>query len=67
MESRCISKTIVGLGKKNTASIIRTVTCQKFNYNFTLFQVYHVISAKCYTLYSKKSLFNTLDIAVIKY
>ena len=42
-------------------------TCQKFKYNFTFFQVYHVVSAKCYTIYSKKSLFNTIEIAVIKY
>ena len=33
---------------------------------FTLFQVYHVISAKCYTLHSKNALFDTLDITVIK-
>ena len=44
-----------------------TVTCQKFKYNFTLFQVYYVPSAKCITLYSKNALFDTLDIAVIKY
>ena len=43
-----------------------TVTCQKYKYNFTLFKVYHVISGKCYTLYSKNSLFSTLDIVVIK-
>ena len=44
-----------------------TVTCQKFKYNFTLFQVYRAISDKYYTPYSKKSLFNILEIAVIKY
>ena len=44
-----------------------TVTFQKFKYNLTLFHVYHVISANCCTLYSKKSLFNTIEIAVIKY
>ena len=44
-----------------------TVTCQKFKYNLTVFQVYHVISAKYYSLYPKNSLFNALEIAVIKY
>ena len=42
-------------------------TAMNIVYNFTLFQVYHVISAKCYTLYSKKSMFDTFEIAVIKY
>ena len=51
----------------NVLTAEHTVTFQKFKYNFRLFQVYHVISAKCYTFYSKKSLFNTLDTAVIRY
>ena len=29
--------------------------------------LYFLVSAKCCTLYSKKSLFNTLEIAVVKY
>ena len=44
-----------------------TVTCQKFKYNFTHFTDCHVISAICYTVYSKDSLFISLKIAVIKH
>ena len=44
-----------------------TVTCQKFKYNFTHFKDCHVIFAICYTVYSKDSLFNSLQITVIKH
>ena len=44
-----------------------TVTCQRFKYNFTHFKNYHMISAICYTVYSKDSLFNLFKIAVIKH
>ena len=43
------------------------VTYQKFKYNFTYFKDCHVISAICYTVHSKDSLFNSLKIAVIKH
>ena len=43
-----------------------TVTCQKFKYNFTLFERNHAMSAIC-RFFFKDYLFNTLRMAVMKY
>ena len=69
VRNRICSKKVGGGGGGMALSqtVVHTVTCEKFKYNFTHFKDCHVISAICYTVYSKDSLFNSLKIAVIKH
>ena len=71
-ESRDIKILKIGLKPREPTSQRKqirqyTATYQNFKYNFTYFKDHHVISAICYTMYSKVSLFNSIKIAVIKH